>query len=296
MVSLRSPDLSAFPESPYAAALRDGRRGLRFEGALEEEYLRARLWDSRTLIRAACTLGVMLGGQRVVERIVSSDWHQPVFFTLAFVFLTTVALAAFACTDCSSMKPRLLEFCDQVVKKGEPCAQYQLVRDRLCRRTCLGVLRMDCRDAYQVCQEDFDCPVLCVKFFEELCPKLDVPEKKDKGKKLNTVGVAPGPAMPVLSDAKLRALGITQLKGPLMVSQKYKEMETLGLVKLLPYTITKDITLRDIARRFGSSPYLIMDANPRKVPVGDYLFFDNLIVVPVPILKKKDVCPGFPLD
>jgi diguanylate cyclase (GGDEF)-like protein len=96
MVSLRSPDLSAFPESPYAAALRDGRRGLRFEGALEEEYLRARLWDSRTLIRAACTLGVMLGGQRVVERIVSSDWHQPVFFTLAFVFLTTVALAAFA--------------------------------------------------------------------------------------------------------------------------------------------------------------------------------------------------------
>ena len=96
MVSPRSPDFSAFPESPYAAALRNGRQELRFDGAMETEYLRARLGDSRTLIRAACTLGVMLGGQRVVERMVSSDWHQPTFFTLAFVFLTTVALAVFA--------------------------------------------------------------------------------------------------------------------------------------------------------------------------------------------------------
>ena len=96
MVSLRTSDFSAFPESPYAAALRGGRQGLRFDGSLEEEYLRARLWDSRTLIRAACTLGVMLTGQRVVERVVTGDWHQPVFFTLALVLLSTVALAVLA--------------------------------------------------------------------------------------------------------------------------------------------------------------------------------------------------------
>src|SRR4051812_2990599 len=96
MVSPRSPDFSAFPESPYAAALRNGRQELRFDGAMEEEYLRARLYDSRTLIRAACTLGVMLGGQRVVERMLASDWHQATFFPLAFVLLTTVALAVFA--------------------------------------------------------------------------------------------------------------------------------------------------------------------------------------------------------
>jgi hypothetical protein len=68
---------------------------------------------------------------------------------------------------------------------------------------------------------------------------------------------------------------IVCVQGPLMVSQKYKKLESLGLVKcadarpalpvgplgsprsdafvsVLPYTIKGDITLRDIARRFGS--------------------------------------------
>jgi diguanylate cyclase (GGDEF)-like protein len=98
MVSLRSADFSAFPESPYATALRDGRQGLRFDRSMEEEYLQTRLCDMRTLIRAACTLGVMLFGQRVVERIVSGDWHQPVFFTLVFVLISSAALAALAWT------------------------------------------------------------------------------------------------------------------------------------------------------------------------------------------------------
>jgi diguanylate cyclase (GGDEF)-like protein len=98
MVSLRSADFSAFPESPYATALRDGRQGLRFDRSMEEEYLQTRLCDMRTLIRAACTLGVMLCGQRVVERIVSGDWHQPVFFTLVFVLMSSAALAVLAWT------------------------------------------------------------------------------------------------------------------------------------------------------------------------------------------------------
>src|SRR4051794_38974045 len=96
MVSLRSPDFSAFPESPYAAALKSGPQGLRFEGAMEQEYLRARLWDGRTLIRAACTLGAMLGGQRVIEQLVTGGWHQPVFFTLFFILISTVLLAVLA--------------------------------------------------------------------------------------------------------------------------------------------------------------------------------------------------------
>lgn len=96
MVSLRSPDSIAFPESPYAAALRAGRDGLRFDRATEAEYLQARLWDSRTLIRAACTLGVMLGAQRAVERMLSGSWHEPVLITLVFVLLMTVVLALIA--------------------------------------------------------------------------------------------------------------------------------------------------------------------------------------------------------
>src|SRR3569833_1479482 len=95
MVSHHSPDFSAFPESPYAAALRDGGR-VPFEGAMEEDYLRARLWDGRTLIRAACTLGAMLGGERVIEHLVTGGWQQPVFLTLAFILLSTVALAVLA--------------------------------------------------------------------------------------------------------------------------------------------------------------------------------------------------------
>lgn len=96
MVSLRSPDVSAFPESPYAAALRNGREGLRFDPELEAEYCRARLWDNRTLIRAACTLGLMLGLQRVVSRLLSGSWHEPVVITLAFVLLMTIVLAVVA--------------------------------------------------------------------------------------------------------------------------------------------------------------------------------------------------------
>jgi diguanylate cyclase (GGDEF)-like protein len=92
MVSPRSPDFSAFPESPYAAALRGGRDGLQFDGTMEAEYLQARLWDSRTLIRAACLLGVMLVAQRAIGRFLTGSWHEPVVITLAFVLMTTVAL------------------------------------------------------------------------------------------------------------------------------------------------------------------------------------------------------------
>jgi diguanylate cyclase (GGDEF)-like protein len=96
MVSVRSPDFSAFPESPYAAALRGGREGLRFAGEMEEEYAQARLWDGRTLIRAACTLGTMLAGLRVIERLLSGAFHDPVIITLSFLMLATLTLTAVA--------------------------------------------------------------------------------------------------------------------------------------------------------------------------------------------------------
>jgi diguanylate cyclase (GGDEF)-like protein len=96
MVSLSSPDFTAFPESPYAAALKGGRESPRFDGAMEAEYAQARLWDSRTLIRAACTLGVMLGLLRGVERLLSGSWREPVVILLGVVLLMTAFLAAIA--------------------------------------------------------------------------------------------------------------------------------------------------------------------------------------------------------
>ncbi len=96
MVSLRSHDFSAFPESPYAAALRDGRPGLRFDPAMEAEYVRARLWDGRTLIRAASTLGVMLVSLRAFEKLVSGTWREPTFVTLLLVLVASTMLAVIA--------------------------------------------------------------------------------------------------------------------------------------------------------------------------------------------------------
>lgn len=96
MVSLRTPDFSVFPESPYAAALRSGALARDFDREMEEEYQRARLWDGRTLIRAACTLGVMLVGQRAIERVLTDGWHAPVFVTLLVSLVASVVLMAVA--------------------------------------------------------------------------------------------------------------------------------------------------------------------------------------------------------
>jgi diguanylate cyclase (GGDEF)-like protein len=95
-VSLRSHDFSAFPESPYAAALGDGRPAELFEPAMEAEYVRARLWDGRTLIRAANTLGVMLVGLRTFEQVISGTWREVGFFTLLAVLIASLGLAVLA--------------------------------------------------------------------------------------------------------------------------------------------------------------------------------------------------------
>jgi diguanylate cyclase (GGDEF)-like protein len=60
-MTLSPLSLAAVPDSPYAAELHRGSAELRFSSPkVEAEYVRADLMHSRTLIRVACTLAVLL--------------------------------------------------------------------------------------------------------------------------------------------------------------------------------------------------------------------------------------------
>ena len=76
--------LSAFPDSPYAAELKQGPRNLRFASpALEAEYIRADLLQGRTLVRVACTLAALLVVFRGLEQGVGDAWAT--FFLLDYL-------------------------------------------------------------------------------------------------------------------------------------------------------------------------------------------------------------------
>ena len=61
-------DLSTFPDSPYAMELQRSSSPLRFAQPLECEYSQSRLADSRTLIRVASVLSVVMTVARSTER------------------------------------------------------------------------------------------------------------------------------------------------------------------------------------------------------------------------------------
>jgi diguanylate cyclase (GGDEF)-like protein len=90
------PDLGAFPNSRYAAELDRGAVRQRFGPDLEAEYLRTRLIATRTLIRVACALGVLLSLFRGAHHVLSGSWDEAQAGVLAVVLATSVALAAAA--------------------------------------------------------------------------------------------------------------------------------------------------------------------------------------------------------
>jgi diguanylate cyclase (GGDEF)-like protein len=69
---------------------------LRFEPALEAEYLWARLSESRLLIRIACALGALLAIFRIAETLYQGTWSSVSLTALGFVSGSSVALAAVA--------------------------------------------------------------------------------------------------------------------------------------------------------------------------------------------------------
>ncbi len=89
-------DLSTFPDSPYAAELQRESSKLRFNAPLEEEYLRARLLSSRTLVRIACVFAIVLTLARSIELIFEKAVSLPMLIELALIIGSSLALAAIA--------------------------------------------------------------------------------------------------------------------------------------------------------------------------------------------------------
>ena len=78
-------DLSTFPDSPYAIELQRSPSALRFAQPLEREYSQSRLADSRTLIRVASVLSVVMTLIRGIER-----FHAPSLDTWSLIQIVAI--------------------------------------------------------------------------------------------------------------------------------------------------------------------------------------------------------------
>lgn len=90
---LSPPSLEGLPDSPYAAELGKARASARFSPAMEAEYVRGFLRDSRTLVRLSCTLAVLLMALRGLEIEVGGIIGQSARPAFVAVLAASLALA-----------------------------------------------------------------------------------------------------------------------------------------------------------------------------------------------------------
>ncbi len=96
MAAAYTLDPGALSDSPYAQELRRGAPRLRFEARLEAEYVHARLFESRVLIRVACVLATIMTLLRGTEEIFEDAWTWPSLINLSVVTASSIALASLA--------------------------------------------------------------------------------------------------------------------------------------------------------------------------------------------------------
>ncbi len=96
MITAPRLDPSTFPDSPYAVELQRDSPKLRFAPPLEAEYLRARLLESRALIRVVSAFAAALTLARFVERVYEGIWDTAFVIDFAVVMAGSIALAALA--------------------------------------------------------------------------------------------------------------------------------------------------------------------------------------------------------
>ena len=92
----RPPDSATLADSPYARELQRGVSHLGFAAPLEAAFLQARLCESRLLIRVASLLSALVALLRITERLYADDWALFSIAGLAFVIVSSLALAAIA--------------------------------------------------------------------------------------------------------------------------------------------------------------------------------------------------------
>ncbi|HET6628466.1 MAG TPA: diguanylate cyclase [Woeseiaceae bacterium] len=96
MIKVPRPELSAIPDSPYAAELQRNQANPRFSPELEAEYVRARLMDNRTLIRAACVFVALLAAARGLEQSILGSWNVNLSMHVGLIVAPSIALALIA--------------------------------------------------------------------------------------------------------------------------------------------------------------------------------------------------------
>ena len=96
MTTAATLDLGALADSPYAQQLRRGVSHVRFDATLESEYRRARLLESRVLVRVACVFSMVLALLRGIDQVYEGTWNVIPLIGLAIVSVGSTALAAVA--------------------------------------------------------------------------------------------------------------------------------------------------------------------------------------------------------
>ncbi len=89
-----NPD--SFPDSLYAMELQRGGANGRFCGRLEAEYERARLKNSRNLIRVTCLLTIVVAILRDLEQLVRGSANGLLVVDLVLVMASSIVLTALA--------------------------------------------------------------------------------------------------------------------------------------------------------------------------------------------------------
>jgi diguanylate cyclase (GGDEF)-like protein len=97
-MAMHRPNLSAFPDSRYAAELQREIAGRSFGEDLEQEYVRSRLSENRALIQVACVFGALLSLFCVVRNFLEGYLSYGTVLQITVVFLASLSLASIACS------------------------------------------------------------------------------------------------------------------------------------------------------------------------------------------------------
>jgi len=99
MVMVNTLNQSNSIDSPYAVELQRGCSKLRFPPALEAEYVRAKLLQSRLLIGVACLFATLLIGLRGLEQALGGYWGGRLPVDFGLVFSGSLLLTVIVCSS-----------------------------------------------------------------------------------------------------------------------------------------------------------------------------------------------------
>jgi len=125
-MNMSPPSLEGLQDSPYAAELRKAHPASRFAPAIEADYLRSVLRQSRALVRLSCTLAVLFIGLRGLEVALGSA--VPASSRLTFLVVVAVSLALAWLAWSRSYERHYLHWAHVLIPIRNTLVAVQLVR------------------------------------------------------------------------------------------------------------------------------------------------------------------------